>query len=57
MKFKAPVIFLLKITIPLVDYEVKNHNWNKATNCINCLLAPLFMVFATKSNELFAFLF
>ncbi len=46
---KSPVNLVLKLTIPLVDYEVRNHNWNKATMIINCLIAPLFMVFATKS--------
>lgn len=45
---KAPVIFVLKLTVPLVDYEARNHNWNKITNIINCIAAPLFMVFAVK---------
>ena len=49
MIIKSPVNLILKLTIPLVDYEVRNHNWNKATMIINCLIAPLFMVFATKS--------
>jgi len=45
---KAPVMIILKLTTPLVDYETANHNWNKATMIINCLTAPLFMVFAIK---------
>ena len=50
---KSPVNLILKLTIPLVDYEVRNHNWNKATMIINCLIAPLFMVFAIKSIRSF----
>ena len=46
---KLPVNLILKITIPLIDYEIKNHNWNKVTITINCLTAPMFVVFATKS--------
>lgn len=45
---KIPVMFLLKLTVPLVDYDATNHNWNKVTTIVNCLTAPLFMVFATK---------
>jgi hypothetical protein len=45
---KAPVMIILKLTTPLVDYETANHNWNKVTMIINCLTAPLFMVFAIK---------
>jgi sodium/potassium/calcium exchanger 6 len=36
------------MTIPLVDYEAENHNWNKFLNIINCLTGPLFTVFAIK---------
>lgn len=50
MVLKAPIIVLLKLTIPLVDYDGPNHNWNKITTMINFTLAPLFIVFATKSN-------
>lgn len=48
---KSPVFLLLKLTIPLVDYEAPNHNWNKFTYAINCLLAPMFMVFAVKIGQ------
>jgi hypothetical protein len=46
---KSPVIFILKLTIPLVDYDAKNHNWNKASMIINCLLAPFVIVFLFES--------
>lgn len=45
------MILALKLTIPLVDYDAQNHNWNKITIMVNCLLAPLFMVFATKTTD------
>jgi len=48
---KSPVVLILKLTIPLVDYEAANHNWNKATMIINCFTAPLFMVFAVKNGN------
>ena len=50
MLVKAPIILILKLTIPLVDYDAHNHNWNKITSMFNALLAPIFIVFATKSN-------
>ncbi len=46
---KIPVMYLLKLTIPLVDYDLPSNNWNKSTIMINCLLAPIFMVFATQN--------
>ena len=49
--FQAPTLFLLKMTIPLVDYEAENHNWNKFLNIINCLTGPLFTVFAIKGKS------
>jgi solute carrier family 24 (sodium/potassium/calcium exchanger), member 6 len=46
---KIPVLYFLKATIPLVDYEAPNHNWNKFVIILNCITAPTFMAFATKS--------
>lgn len=45
---KTPVFYLLKMTIPLVDYDLPNSNWNKVTILINSFISPIFMVFATK---------
>lgn len=55
MIVKAPIIILLKLTIPLVDYDGPNHNWNKITTIMNSILAPLFIVFATKSIKIIYF--
>ncbi len=50
---KSPVNIILKLTnIPSIDYEIRNHNWNKVTMIINCLIAPLFIVLATKSTKI-----
>lgn len=50
MLVKAPIILALKLTIPLVDYDAHNHNWNKITTIVNCLIAPIFITLATKSK-------
>ena len=43
---QVPVLFVLKITIPLVDIEKPNHNWNKYLIAINLLIDPVFVLFA-----------
>lgn len=45
---QTPIFYLLKMTIHLVDYDIENSNWNKVTIMINCLISPVFMVFATQ---------
>jgi sodium/potassium/calcium exchanger 6 len=45
---KTPVFYLLKMSIPLVDYDIAKSNWNKVTILINCVVAPIFIVFATQ---------
>jgi sodium/potassium/calcium exchanger 6 len=42
-------MLILKLTVPLVDYDAPNHNWNKLTILVNCLSAPFFMISATKT--------
>lgn len=46
--FKAPIMFLLIITIPVVNYDDEKHHWNRHLYCIQCILGPLFSVAATK---------
>ncbi|KAL4223077.1 Mitochondrial sodium/calcium exchanger protein [Mactra antiquata] len=46
--FKSPIMFCLKITIPVVNYEEEKNNWNRHLYCIQCVLGPLFGVAATK---------
>lgn len=46
--FKVPAVFFLNLTIPVVDYDKKDHNWNKWLNVLQCLTMPVFAVVATK---------
>ncbi|KAK3592204.1 hypothetical protein CHS0354_034308 [Potamilus streckersoni] len=46
--FKSPIMFFLVITIPVVDYEEENHNWNRYLNALQCFTGPVFCIFATK---------
>lgn len=46
--FKCPLMLLLTITVPVVNYEEDKHNWNRHLYCIQCVLGPLFSVAATK---------
>ncbi|KAK6190037.1 hypothetical protein SNE40_001984 [Patella caerulea] len=47
--FKCPVVFVLKLTIPVVDYEDEvNHNWSRHLNSLHCTVGPLFAIFATN---------
>ncbi|XP_071479928.1 mitochondrial sodium/calcium exchanger protein-like [Diadema antillarum] len=45
---KSPLIFLLTITIPVVDYNEPKNHWNRLLNVLNLLLAPAFCTFVTK---------
>ncbi|XP_072164267.1 mitochondrial sodium/calcium exchanger protein-like [Diadema setosum] len=45
---KSPLIFLLTITIPVVDYNEPKNRWNRMLNVLNLLLAPTFCTFVTK---------
>ncbi|XP_076346186.1 mitochondrial sodium/calcium exchanger protein-like isoform X2 [Tachypleus tridentatus] len=40
---KAPIYFLLTVTIPVVDYENYKHNWCRYLNILHCITGPMFM--------------
>lgn len=46
---KAPMVFVLNLTIPVVDYGKEDHNWNKWLNVLHCITMPVFGVLATKA--------
>ena len=50
MSFQAPALFILKLTIPVVDYGLPRHNWNKHLSIVQCIVTPVFCIFAI-SNE------
>lgn len=35
----------------MIDYDAPNHNWNKITIMLNCILAPIFITLATKTFD------
>ncbi|KAM7344785.1 mitochondrial sodium/calcium exchanger protein-like isoform 2-T2 [Cochliomyia hominivorax] len=37
---KAPMIFILTLFIPVVNYELERHGWSKLLNCIQMVLLP-----------------
>ncbi|ESO96377.1 hypothetical protein LOTGIDRAFT_176591, partial [Lottia gigantea] len=50
--FKSPAVFMLKLTIPVVDYDVENHNWCRYLNALHLTTGPMFAIFSTKCNQL-----
>eukprot|EP00731_Ephydatia_muelleri_P037171 Em0408g1a len=49
-KKKAPAGLILTLTIPVVDHEKPNDNWNKWLNVLHCVTAPLIMMLITKGS-------
>lgn len=46
---KAPILFALTLTCPVVDYEdEENHNWCKYLQVLQCVSSPLAAVFLTR---------
>ncbi len=43
----APVRFALTLSVPVVDEEKDDHNWNWLLQALQCVVAPLFLVFST----------
>ena len=48
---QVPAVFCLNLTIPVVDYDEEEHNWNKWLNVLHCLTMPVFGVVATNSKD------
>ena len=47
---QAPAGLILTLTIPVVDHEKPNDNWNKWLNVLHCVTAPLIMMLITKGT-------
>lgn len=45
---QAPAVFCLNLTIPVVNYDKEDHNWNKWLNVLHCITMPVFSVMVTK---------
>ncbi|XP_020631804.1 sodium/potassium/calcium exchanger 6, mitochondrial-like, partial [Orbicella faveolata] len=48
---KAPAVFCLNLTVPVVDYDKEQHNWNKWLNVLHCITMPVFSVMVTKASN------
>lgn len=51
--YKVPASILLTLTVPVVDHEKPNDNWNKWLSVLHCVTAPLFFVLVTKCELTF----
>ncbi|KAH8259032.1 hypothetical protein KR038_005751, partial [Drosophila bunnanda] len=40
----APVLFFLRLTIPMVNYEHINHGWSKLLNCLQIIINPFIIL-------------
>ncbi|SPP74320.1 mitochondrial sodium/calcium exchanger protein-like [Drosophila guanche] len=45
----SPLVFLLLLLIPYVDYEKEKHGWSKLLNCMQIVLAPFFYMVLVHS--------
>ncbi|XP_075145562.1 mitochondrial sodium/calcium exchanger protein-like [Haematobia irritans] len=41
---KAPIIFCLRLLIPIVDFELDDHGWSKLLNSLQIILLPSFIL-------------
>lgn len=45
---QAPALFILLLSIPVVDYSKSRHNWNKHLSIVHCIVTPVFSIFAAS---------
>ena len=50
--YQIPVLFLLQLTVPVVDYEDDNNGWNKWLNVWHVFTSPVFVTFAVGGNQI-----
>lgn len=47
---KGPVLFMITLTTPVVDYRTKMDNWCRSLNVMHCITGPMFIVFASGNG-------
>ena len=47
---QVPVLFILLLTNPVVDYDETDRRWNKWLNVWHCLVAPVFTLAIIQSK-------
>lgn len=55
VSFQAPVVFLLVLFIPIVDYGDYLHGWSKLLNMLNIVTLPQLLLFVTGYIKLMFF--
>ena len=48
--FQSPASVMLALTVPVVDRNEENSNWNRWLQILQCALAPVFISLITKSE-------
>uniref|UniRef100_A0A8C3X3B2 Solute carrier family 8 member B1 n=1 Tax=Catagonus wagneri TaxID=51154 RepID=A0A8C3X3B2_9CETA len=48
--FKLPVEFLLLLTVPVMDPDKEDGNWQRPLNCLHLVISPLFVVLTLQSG-------
>ncbi|XP_036323667.1 mitochondrial sodium/calcium exchanger protein-like [Rhagoletis pomonella] len=44
---RMPIVLILTILIPITDHGEEYHGWSRLLNCVQCLLLPIFICYAT----------
>jgi len=50
--WKAPLVLLLKLTIPAVRHSKPNHNWCRTLNALHLITGPVFIAFAIGHTKM-----
>lgn len=48
--FKIPVILLILLFIPIVDYTIENHGWTKLLNSLQIITLPIGIILIKQCN-------
>lgn len=49
---RAPIVVICALYIPLVDYEMKKHGWNKLLNTLHIVLNPALSIMICSSKKI-----
>ncbi|KAG9509103.1 Mitochondrial sodium/calcium exchanger protein, partial [Fragariocoptes setiger] len=48
---RAPLYFIMILTVPVVDYESRRHNWCKMLNALHCISVPVAITILTHTAD------
>lgn len=49
--FQSPISIILALTVPKIDKDEENNNWNKWLNILHCVVSPVFLVLITDPES------